>query len=84
MRPWLIYTLIRLAMFIGALTVMLLLGIGWVIGAVLATLASLALSIIFLGELRGQVAAALRERVEKPKLDADSEIEDEQIKTKKG
>lgn len=84
MRPWLIYTLIRLAMFIGALTVMLLLGIGWVIGAVLATLASLALSIIFLGELRAQVAASLRERVEKPKLDADSEIEDEQIKTKKG
>lgn len=84
MRPWLIYTLIRLAMFIGALTVMLLLGIGWVIGAVLATLASLALSIIFLGELRAQVAAALRERVEKPKLDSDSAFEDEQIKTKKG
>ena len=83
MRPWLIYTLIRLAMFIGALTVMLLLGVGWVFGAVLATLASLALSIIFLGDLRAQAANAMRERVEKPKPDADSEIEDAQIKAKK-
>lgn len=79
MKPWLLYTVARLGIFLAALTVLLLVGTGWIWGAVFASAISLALSVLFLGSLRQRVADALQERVEKPAKDADSETEDAQI-----
>ena len=79
MKPWLLYTAARMGIFLVALVVLLLVGTGWIWGAVFASAISLALSVLFLGSLRQRVADALQERVEKPKKDADSETEDAQI-----
>lgn len=79
MRPWLRFTLLRLGFFVAALAALLLIGVDWVMGAVFATLISLALSTIFLGTLRQEVADGLRRRVEKPTKDVDSQIEDTQV-----
>ena len=79
MKPWVLYTAARVGMFLVTLAILLLLGTGWILGAVFATAISLALSVLFLGGLRQQVADALRNRVEKPQRDADSATEDDQI-----
>ncbi len=79
MSPWIQYTAARLGIFIGALTVCLLLGTGWIFGAIYATLIALALSVLFLGGLRRRIAADLQRRVEKPEKDKDSDVEDNQI-----
>jgi hypothetical protein len=66
-------------MFLVALTLLLLLGTGWIFGTVFATAISLSLSILFLGSLRQRVADGIRTRVEKPVRDADSATEDDQL-----
>lgn len=66
-------------MFVIALAVLLLLGFDWIWGAVFATGITFALSIIFLGTMRQRAAEAIRHRVEKPELDADTAHEDSQI-----
>lgn len=79
MKPLVVYSAVRLGMFIVALAALLLIGFDWVWGAVFATVITFALSIIFLGRLRNAAASALRRRVEKPELDADTAHEDSQI-----
>ncbi|MFM2412607.1 MAG: hypothetical protein RLZZ587_940 [Actinomycetota bacterium] len=79
MKPWVLYTAARLGMFLVALTLLLLLGTGWIFGTIFATAISLSLSILFLGSLRQRVADGIRTRVEKPVRDADSATEDDQL-----
>lgn len=79
MKPWVVYTAVRLGMFIVALVILLLVGTGWIMGAVFATGISLALSVLFLGGLRQKVADSIQRRVEKPEKDEDSTVEDEQL-----
>jgi hypothetical protein len=79
MAPWIQYTLARLGLFVVAFTVLVLVGTGWVLGAVFATLIALALSVLMLGGLRQRVADDIQRRVESKKTDVDSSIEDDQV-----
>ena len=79
MRSWLIYALVRLGVFVVTLGILLLVGAGWIPGAIFATIIALVISIMFLGPLRERVARHVRQRVEKPKVEEDAEIEDGQI-----
>lgn len=79
MKAWVLYTLVRLGIFAAALAVLVVVGTGWILGAVFASLIALSLSLLFLGGLRQRAAESLRSRVEKPQRDVDSDIEDEQL-----
>jgi uncharacterized membrane protein YhiD involved in acid resistance len=79
MKPWLVYTAARLGIFLAALAVLVLVGTGWIWGAIFATAISLALSILFLGSLRQKVADSIQQRVERPAKDVDSATEDAQL-----
>ncbi len=83
MSPWITYTLARLGIFIVALVFLLVLGTGWIGGAIFASLISLALSVLFLNGLRQRVAADIQRRVERPAPDIDSDVEDDQIDSTK-
>jgi hypothetical protein len=79
MPPWIQYTLARVGLFAVAFTVLVLVGTGWILGAIFATLMSLALSVLLLGGLRQRVADDIRRRVEHKSTDVDSSIEDDQV-----
>ena len=79
MRSWLIYALVRLGVFVVTLGILLLVGAGWIPGAIFATLIALVISIMFLGPLRERVARDMSQRIDKPKPEEDAEIEDGQI-----
>ena len=79
MPPWIQYTLARIGLFVVAFTVLVLVGTGWILGAIFATLMSLALSVLLLGGLRQRVADDIRRRVEHKSTDVDSSIEDDQV-----
>lgn len=81
MSPWIQYTLARLGIFVVALIVLLIVGTGWLLSAVFASLIALALSVLFLTELRHRVAADIQRRVSSPAKDDDSAIEDAQIES---
>lgn len=61
MRAWVIYSLVRVGLFLALFAVLLLLGIEWWIAAVAAALMGLALSFLVLGRLRDRVTADLAE-----------------------
>ena len=75
MRSWLIYALVRLGVFVVTLGVLLLVGAGWIPGAIFATLIALVISIMFLGPLRESVARDMQHRVEKPTREEEADIE---------
>ncbi len=79
MKAWVLYTVVRLGIFAAALAVLVLVGTGWILGTVFASLIALSLSLLFLGDLRQRAAESLRSRVEKPQRDVDSDIEDDQL-----
>ena len=79
MSPWITYTLARLGFFVGPLVILLIVGTGWIWGAIFATLISFALSVLLLSGLRQQIASDIQRRVEKPVTDSDSDVEDDQI-----
>jgi hypothetical protein len=79
MKPWAVYTAVRVGLFVVSLAILLLVGCGWIWGAIYATAISLALSVLFLGPMRQKVADDIRNRVEKPSKDADSATEDNQL-----
>ncbi|CAB4629304.1 unannotated protein [freshwater metagenome] len=83
MSPWITYTLARLGIFVVALVTLLVLGTGWIWGAIFATLISLALSVLLLSGLRQRIAKDIQRRVEKPTPDIDSNVEDDQIDSAK-
>ena len=83
MSPWITYTLARLGIFVIALVTLLVLGTGWIWGAIFATLISLALSVLLLSGLRQRIAKDIQRRVEKPTPDIDSNVEDDQIDSAK-
>ena len=62
MKPWLLYSVIRLAIFAVVLSVLLLAQTpGW-IAAIIAAVFGFAASYIFLGKLRTQVAQTVEDR----------------------
>jgi cytochrome c-type biogenesis protein CcmH/NrfG len=83
MSPWIQYTLARLGIFVVTFLVLLLVGTGWLLSAIFAALISLALSVLFLGNLRAVVAKELERRIRKPEKDRDSAVEDDQLDSTK-
>ena len=83
MSPWITYTLARLGFFVVSLVILLVVGTGWIWGAIFATLISFALSVLLLSGLRRQIASDIQRRVEKPTTDNDSDVEDDQIDSAK-
>lgn len=64
MKPWLVYTVARLLLFVVPLLVLLLLQIeGWQ-AAIIAAVISLCVSYIFMGRLRAGVVEAARKRAD--------------------
>lgn len=80
MSPWFRYSLIRLGLFAGTFSLLLVLGIVWWASALFATVISFTVSYIFFAKLRSEVAEDLATRVRNSKnIDDDSAIEDDQI-----
>ena len=62
MKPWLLFSVIRLAIFAVVLTILLLAQTpGW-IAAIIAAVFGFAASYLFLGKLRAQVAQSVEDR----------------------
>ncbi len=78
--PWFRYSLIRLGLFAGTFSLLLVLGIVWWASALFATVISFTVSYIFFAKLSSEVAEDLATRVRNSKnIDEDSAIEDGQI-----
>ena len=78
--PWFRYSLIRLGLFAGTFSLLLVLGLVWWASALFATVISFTVSYIFFAKLRSEVAEDLANRVRNSKrIDDDSVIEDDQI-----
>jgi hypothetical protein len=80
-KPWLIYSLARLGVFVVALVGLLLLGIEPWIAAVIAAVAGLCIAYIFLGRLRDPVARDLAERRSRPRATKDSDAATEDLES---
>jgi hypothetical protein len=81
--PWFRYSLIRLGLFAGTFSLLLVLGIVWWASALFATVISFTVSYIFFAKLRSEVAEDLATRVRNSKnIDDDSAIEDGEIDSK--
>ena len=62
MKPWLLYSVIRIAIFAAVLALLLVAGTpGW-IAAIIAAVFGFAASYIFLGRLRDQVSQGVHDR----------------------
>jgi uncharacterized membrane protein len=77
MRPWIKYSLIRLAIFVVVLAVLLVLQVNPFLATVVAAIAGFVISYIFFRKIRDQVAAEFAARNEKPvpvkNVDTDAE-----------
>lgn len=80
-RPWIKYTIVRLAIFAVALALLLLTGMNPFLAAVIAAIAGFALSYIFFRKLRDRVAAELATRNQKPQVirNVDTDAEDDAL-----
>lgn len=81
MRPWIKYSLIRLAIFVVVLVVLLIFGMNPFLAAIVAAVAGFALSYIFFRGIRDEVAAELAARGTKPVpvKNVDTDAEDEAL-----
>ena len=81
MRPWIKYSLIRLAIFVVALAALLVFGVNPFLAAVVAAIAGFVLSYIFFRRVRDEVAAELASRGTKPLAvkNVDTDAEDEAL-----
>ena len=76
-----LYSLVRLAIFAGALAVLLVVGVpGW-LAAIVAAIIGLCVSYIFFGKLRDAVARDLAARRAKPNAEKDSDAEAEDLES---
>jgi len=76
-RPWLLYTLVRLGIFAVLVAIFLLLGIDWWLGVPFAAVIAFLVSYLFLGRLRARFASEL-EAARTPRVtpDSDEAVED--------
>jgi hypothetical protein len=81
MRPWITYSLIRLAIFIVVLAVLLAVQVNPYLATVIAAVAGFAISYVFFRGLRDRVAIELARRNEKPEpvKNVDTDAEDEAL-----
>lgn len=76
MKPWVLYSLVRVGVFLGAFAVLVLIGLQWWLAAIIAAVVGLCVSYIFFGRLRNAVARDIVERRSTRARDADAEVED--------
>lgn len=80
MKPWLVYSIVRLGLFALAFAVLSLLGFDWLWAALLAAVIGFCVSYLAFDRLRRQVATSLAERRAAPAVkDADSSAEDDAL-----
>ncbi len=75
-KPWVVYSLVRVGVFALALAALLLIGIEWWLAAIIAAVVGLCVAYIFFGGLRDAVARDIVARRARPAGDADSAAED--------
>jgi divalent metal cation (Fe/Co/Zn/Cd) transporter len=73
-KPWVLYSLIRVGVFVLVLALLLLTPLPWWLAAVIAAVVSLCVGYIFFGKLRDAVALDLATR--RAPRDSDAEAED--------
>ncbi|MDP3209479.1 MAG: DUF4229 domain-containing protein [Rhodoglobus sp.] len=76
MKPWVLYSLVRVGVFALALAILLLIGIEWWLAAIIAAVVGLCVAYIFFGRLRDAVAHDIVRRRNRPAGDVDSAAED--------
>jgi uncharacterized membrane protein YdjX (TVP38/TMEM64 family) len=80
-RPWIKYSLIRLAIFVVVLAILLVVQVNPFIATVVAAVAGFVISYVFFRKIRDQVAAefAARNEMPQPIRNVDTEAEDEAL-----
>ena len=76
MKPWVLYSLVRVGVFALSLAILLVIGIVWWLAAIIAAVVGLCIAYIFFGKLRDAVARDIVQRRTQPKVDADAAAED--------
>ena len=75
-KPWVLYSLIRVGIFVVVFGLLLLTPIWTWVSAIIAAVVGLCVSYIFFGKLRDAVALDLAQRRARPAGDADTAAED--------
>jgi len=75
-KPWVLYSLLRVGIFAVAFAILFLLGIEWWLAAIIAAVIGLCVAYIFFGKLRDAVALDIAERRARPATDRDAAAED--------
>lgn len=76
MKPWVVYSLLRVGLFAAVFAILMLLGIEWWLSAIVAAVVGLCVSYIFFGRLRDRVTRDIATRRETPATDVDADVED--------
>ena len=76
MKPWVLYSLVRVGVFALSLAILLVIGIEWWLAAIIAAVVGLCIAYIFFGKLRDAGARDIVQRRTQPKVDADAAAED--------
>ncbi|MFM6980534.1 MAG: DUF4229 domain-containing protein [Micrococcales bacterium] len=83
-KAWLVYFILRIAIFVVALVIFVALGIDPLLSALFAAVLGLAISLLFLGKQRDAVSSAIYARTQqKPKAEVEDEVLDEHAKKSK-
>lgn len=76
MNPLIQYSVLRVALFAGLFTLLLLVGVDWLIAALIAAVVGLCISYIFLRQQREAVVGSLSGRTRAARRDADEDEDD--------
>ncbi|HOB58296.1 MAG TPA: DUF4229 domain-containing protein [Rhodoglobus sp.] len=79
MKPWVLYSLVRVGVFAIALAVLLIVGVPWWLAAIVAAVIGLCVAYIFFGKLRDAVALDIADRRSRTTKDADQIAEDAEL-----
>jgi len=75
-KPWVLYSLVRVGIFAVTFGLLFALGIEWWLAAIIAAVIGLCVAYIFFGKLRDAVALDIAARRARPAGDADTAAED--------
>lgn len=76
MKPWILYSLLRLGIFAAAFTLLMIAQAGWLLSAIIAAVLGFVISYIFFSKLRDAVALDIVARRAGPSHDPDRDAED--------
>lgn len=76
MKPWIIYSLLRLGIFAAVFALLMVASVDWWLSALIAAILGFTISYIFFGKLRDAVALDIVARRAGPSHDPDRDAED--------